>query len=73
MELEEALKEHMLKVEKVLGGMDLFLQRLEQRMATVEEQLGTAFHQEPGEGLINDVAELKEAITAILRHLGESR
>ncbi len=39
-ELRAQMEQHLLMVEEVLGGMDQFVQRLERRIARIEEGLG---------------------------------
>ncbi len=39
-ELRSRMDEHLLAVEEVLGGLDLYVQQLERRIARIEELLG---------------------------------
>lgn len=39
-DLRSRMNEHLLAVEEVLGGLDLFVQQLEGRLARVEDVLG---------------------------------
>lgn len=39
-ELRAQMEKHLLMVEEVLGGLDLFVQGLEKRVARIEEGLG---------------------------------
>lgn len=64
-ELRAQMEEHLLMVEEVLGGLDIFVQRLERRVHRIEEGLGL----EPGSisttGWVADLQRVKAQLEAL--------
>lgn len=58
-ELRSQIEQHLLMVEEVLGGMDTFVQRLEQRVSRIEEGLGLTPEGISASGWVADIQRLK--------------
>ena len=61
-ELRAQMEQHLLMVEEVLGGMDQFVQRLERRIARIEEGLGLEPDGLSASGWIADLQRLKAQV-----------
>lgn len=58
-ELRSQMEQHLLMVEEVLGGMDTFVQRLEQRITRIEEGLGLEPEGVSASGWVADLQRVK--------------
>ncbi len=58
-ELRSQMEQHLLMVEEVLGGMDTFVQRLEQRVTRIEEGLGLEPEGVSASGWVADLQRVK--------------
>ena len=61
-ELRAQMEQHLLMVEEVLGGMDQFVQRLERRIARIEEGLGLEPDGLSASGWVADLQRLKAQV-----------
>jgi len=61
-ELRAQMEQHLLMVEEVLGGMDQFVQRLERRIARIEEGLGLEPDGLSTSGWVADLQRLKAQV-----------
>lgn len=61
-ELRAQMEQHLLMVEEVLGGMDQFVQRLERRIARIEEGLGLEPDGLSASGWMADLQRLKAQV-----------
>lgn len=61
-ELRAQMEQHLLMVEEVLGGMDQFVQRLERRIARIEEGLGLEPDGLLASGWVADLQRLKAQV-----------
>ncbi len=61
-ELRAQMEQHLLMVEEVLGGMDQFVQRLERRIARIEEGLGLEPDGLSASGRVADLKRLKAQV-----------
>lgn len=61
-ELRAQMEQHLLMVEEVLGGMDQFVQRLEWRIARIEEGLGLEPDGLSASGWVADLQRLKAQV-----------
>ena len=61
-ELRAQMEQHLLMVEEVLGGMDQFVQGLEQRIARIEEGLGLEPDGLSASGWVADLQRLKAQV-----------
>ena len=64
-ELRPQVEQHLLMVEEVLGGMDLFIQQLEKRVTRIEEGLGIEPEGLSTSGWVADLQRVKMEITTI--------
>ncbi len=64
-ELRAQMEQHLLMVEEVLGGMDQFVQRLERRIARIEEGLGLEPDGLSASGWVADLQRLKAQVAKI--------
>lgn len=64
-ELRAQMEQHMLMVEEVLGGLDQFVQGLEQRIARIEEGLGLEPHGISATGWVADVQRAKAELARL--------
>ena len=64
-QLRSQIKQHLLMVEEVLGGMDTFIQRLEKRVSRIEEGLGFEPEGLSASGWIADLQRAKTELSAI--------
>jgi hypothetical protein len=64
-ELRSRIEQHLLMVEEVLGGMDTFIQRLEKRVARVEEGLGLEQEGISSSGWVADLWRAKTELSAM--------
>jgi hypothetical protein len=58
-DLRAQMEQHLLMVEEVLGGMDTFVQRLEQRITRIEEGLGLEPEGVSASGWVADLQRVK--------------
>ena len=64
-ELRAQIEHHLLMVEEVLGGMDTFIQRLETRVARIEEGLGIEPEGISATGWVADLQRVKVELSHI--------
>lgn len=64
-DLRQQMERHLLMVEEVLGGMDLFLKGLEHRVTRIEEELGLEPDGVSTTGLVADLQRIKYELTSI--------
>ena len=66
-DLRAQMEQHLLMVEEVLGGMDLFVQGLERRVARIEEGLGLEPEGVSASGWVADLQRLKAEFAKLRR------
>lgn len=66
-ELRSQIEQHLLMVEEVLGGMDIFIQGLEKRVSRIEEELGLEPEGLSASGWIADLQRIKTELADIRR------
>lgn len=64
-ELRAQMEQHLLMVEEVLGGLDQFVQGLEQRIARIEEGLGLEPDGVSASGWVADVQRTKAELARL--------
>jgi hypothetical protein len=64
-DLRAQMEQHLLMVEEVLGGMDLFIQGLESRISRIEEGLGLEAEGVSASGWIADVQRAKAELAKL--------
>jgi len=64
-QLRSQMEQHLLMVEEVLGGMDLFVQRLEHRITRIEEGLGLEPEGVSSVGWVADLERLKAEVAKL--------
>jgi hypothetical protein len=62
--LRSQMEQHLSMVEEVLGGLDMFVQGLEQRVTRIEAVLGIEPEGLTIDGLVADVQRIKQAMAA---------
>ncbi|BCR24428.1 MULTISPECIES: hypothetical protein [Pseudomonadaceae] len=68
-ELRSQMEQHLLMLEEVLGGMDIFVRRLELRITRIEEGLGLEPEGISASGWVADLQRLKADVARLRRHL----
>ena len=66
-QLRPQIEQHLLMVEEVLGGMDLFILGLEKRVSRIEQGLGLEPDGISASGWVADLQRVKTEISAIRR------
>jgi hypothetical protein len=69
-DLRAQMEQHLLMVEEVLGGMDLFVQGLEKRISRIEEGLGLESEGVSASGWIADVQRTKAELAKLRTTMG---
>lgn len=64
-DLRAQMEQHLLMVEEVLGGLDQFVQGLEQRITRIEEGLGLEPNGISATGWVADVQRTKAELTRL--------
>lgn len=64
-DLRSQIEQHLLMVEEVLGGMDIFIQRLEQRVSRIEEGLGLEPEGISASGWVADLQKAKSELATM--------
>ena len=64
-DLKSQIQQHLLMVEKVLGGMDINLRALDKRLGRIEELLGVGPEGVASSGCIADVERVKGELSRI--------
>lgn len=63
-QLRSQIEQHLLMVEEVLGGMDIFIQQLEKRVSRIEEGLGIEPEGISSSGWVADLQRIKAELSA---------
>ena len=66
-DLRAQMEQHLLMVEEVLGGLDQFVQGLEQRITRIEEGLGLEPDGVSTSGWVADLQRVKAELTKLRR------
>ena len=69
-DLRAQMEQHLLMVEEVLGGLDQFVQRLERRIARIEEELGLEPEGLSASGWVADLQRVKAEVAAMRKATG---
>ncbi len=64
-DLRSQIEQHLLMVEEVLGGMDIFIQGLEKRVSRIEEGLGLESEGVSASGWVADLQRVKTELASI--------
>lgn len=71
-ELRARMEQHLLMVEEVLGGMDVFLQALAQRVTRIEEGLGLQPEGISVTGWVAELQRLKSELESVRQLRGKT-